>query len=791
MSAPIIAVVGGGLAGMAAALEAADAGAEVVIFERRPVLGGLTASIRHNGLSFDNGQHVFLRCCTAYRDFVDRIGATGQVFLQDRLDVPVLAPDRSRSSIKRSALPAPLHMARSLARYRHLSLGERARLLRPAMTLRRLDPDDASLDGISFGDWLAARGQGARAIDRLWNLIALPTLNVAAGEASLALATKVFRVGLLDRSDAGDIGWSRVPLGELHGAIAARALESAGVETVLGGPVVSIGRSPLGAFTVSAAARSVVVDAVILATPLRVSSSLASQVGSTAGADAERLGISPIVNVHLVLDRKVTDLPFAACVDSPVQFVFDRTVASGAKSGQCLAISLSAADSYISTGSAELVRMFLEAFRAVSCCGSGAPRRRGRHPREGRDVPGGPGHQGVPPSDDDRGAGLVSRWRVVRHRVAGDDGGRGPQRPSGCFASSGPPCGHRLGGPTTAGRGRDMTAISSPARGDSALLAAESLARARSVVTPAMEAAVLRLCPALRPAVREHLAGGGKFVRAGITLVSAAAVGADAGAGVVGAVAIEMVHNFSLVHDDIIDGDLERRHRPTLWAEHGVGHAIIAGDALVTLAFQILLEEPTAERVRAAARLAEATQAMIAGQAEDMASELLDSLSVEECLHMEAGKTGALLSCAASMGALLAGAPAPTVDTLADFGRHLGIAFQAVDDVLGIWGEPSVTGKPVGNDLRQHKKSLPVAIALARGTDLPAGLGCLHERELSEAEVAKATLALEQCGARQETLAIGEVQLQAALESLGRVPLAIGPRTELAAIARFVTERDR
>ncbi|MGD0874408.1 MAG: hydroxysqualene dehydroxylase HpnE [Acidimicrobiales bacterium] len=365
MSAPIIAVVGGGLAGMAAALEAADAGAEVVIFERRPVLGGLTASIRHNGLSFDNGQHVFLRCCTAYRDFVDRIGATGQVFLQDRLDVPVLAPDRSRSSIKRSALPAPLHMARSLARYRHLSLGERARLLRPAMTLRRLDPDDASLDGISFGDWLAARGQGARAIDRLWNLIALPTLNVAAGEASLALATKVFRVGLLDRSDAGDIGWSRVPLGELHGAIAARALESAGVETVLGGPVVSIGRSPLGAFTVSAAARSVVVDAVILATPLRVSSSLASQVGSTAGADAERLGISPIVNVHLVLDRKVTDLPFAACVDSPVQFVFDRTVASGAKSGQCLAISLSAADSYISTGSAELVRMFLEALRAL------------------------------------------------------------------------------------------------------------------------------------------------------------------------------------------------------------------------------------------------------------------------------------------------------------------------------------------------------------------------------------------------------------------------------------------
>jgi geranylgeranyl diphosphate synthase type I len=336
-----------------------------------------------------------------------------------------------------------------------------------------------------------------------------------------------------------------------------------------------------------------------------------------------------------------------------------------------------------------------------------------------------------------------------------------------------------------------MTTISSPARRDTALLAAESLARARSVVRPALDAAVLRLCPALRPAVREHLAGGGKFVRAGMTLASAAAVGADDCAGLPGAVAIELVHNFSLMHDDIIDGDLERRHRPTVWAEHGVGHAIIAGDALATLAFQILLEDPTPERVRAAGRLAEATQDMISGQTEDMASELRASLSVEECLHMEAGKTGALLSCAASMGAVLAGAPVPVVEALADFGRHLGIAFQAIDDVLGIWGEPSVTGKPVGNDLRQHKKSLPVAIALARGADLPAGLGSLLGRELTEAEVSRATLLLEQCGARQETLAIGELQLRAALVSLERVPLAPGPRSELAAIARYVTERDR
>jgi len=357
-----VAVVGGGLAGMAAALAAADGGAEVVAFERRPVLGGLTTSIRHNGLFFDNGQHVFLRCCTAYRGFIDRIGATGQVFLQDRLDVPVLAPGGARASIKRSALPAPLHIAGSLGTYRHLSVRERVRLVRPALALRRLDPDDASLDNVSFGDWLADHGQNKRAVDRLWNLIALPTLNVGAGEASLGLATKVFRVGLLDRSDGGDIGWSRVPLGELHGAIAARALEAAGIETVLGSPVGAIGRAPLGAFTVSCGARSVVVDAVILATPLRVSASIGASIGPVVGArEAEALGTSPIVNVHLVLDRKVTDLPLAACVDSPVQFVFDRTVASGAKSGQCLVISLSAADRYMATSSSELVAMFFEA----------------------------------------------------------------------------------------------------------------------------------------------------------------------------------------------------------------------------------------------------------------------------------------------------------------------------------------------------------------------------------------------------------------------------------------------
>ena len=336
-----------------------------------------------------------------------------------------------------------------------------------------------------------------------------------------------------------------------------------------------------------------------------------------------------------------------------------------------------------------------------------------------------------------------------------------------------------------------MTALTSLTRSDSPTAAEESLARARSLVAPALEAAVLRLSPELRPAVGELLSCGGKYVRAGLVVVSAAAAGADEHVGVVGAVAIELVHNFSLIHDDIIDGDLERRHRPTLWAEHGVGHAIIAGDALSTLALQLLLEEPTAERVKAAGRLVEATQAMISGQAEDMAFERQSSLSVEDCLHMEAGKTGALLSCAAALGAILAGAPTSTVDALADFGRHLGVAFQAVDDVLGIWGEPSVTGKPVGNDLRQHKKTLPIAIALGRSAEQPDSLRSLLDGQLTDADVLEATRLLEQCGARHETMAIGDAHLRAALAAIDHVPIAGRPRAELAAIARYVTARDR
>jgi squalene-associated FAD-dependent desaturase len=353
-----IGVVGGGLAGIAAALSAADAGANVTLIERRPHLGGLTTSIQRDGLSFDNGQHVFLRCCSAYRALLERIGATGQVYLQPRLNVPVLSPDGSASSISRTNLPAPLHLAKSIASYRFLSLKERLRLIGPVLALRRLDPRDPALDQISFGEWLTARSQSRHAVNRLWNLIVQPTLNVSSEDASLALAVQVFRVGFLARADGADMGWSRVPLSELHGTNAQRALDAAGVTTLLNTSVTSITHSSADSVAIDTPNGPVAVDAVIVATPPRMSASL----GALSDAQlANDLATSPIVNIHFVFDRKVTDYSLAAGIDSPIEFVFDRTDASGVTSGQCLVISLSAADRYIGTGSTELVENFHQA----------------------------------------------------------------------------------------------------------------------------------------------------------------------------------------------------------------------------------------------------------------------------------------------------------------------------------------------------------------------------------------------------------------------------------------------
>ena len=341
MSRPRVCVVGGGLAGMGAALACTDAGARVTLVERRRRLGGATWSFRHNGLWFDNGQHVFLRCCTAYRAFLERLAVGDRVQLQPRLDLPVLAPGGRVARLRRGRLPAPAHLGRSLLAYRHLRLQERLRLVPAALALRRVDLDAVETDQLTFGDWLERHHQSPAALDALWDLICRPTVNVPARDASLALAAMVFQTGLLIDAAAADIGWAAVPLGELHGEAGRRALERAGVEVLTGAPVTAV-RQVDGAFLVGTGGSERAADAVVVAVPHTAVADVAG-VPAPAGV-GDRLGVSPIVNVHVVYDRPVTDLEMAAAVGTGVQFVFDRTAGAGLERGQYLAVSLSAAD---------------------------------------------------------------------------------------------------------------------------------------------------------------------------------------------------------------------------------------------------------------------------------------------------------------------------------------------------------------------------------------------------------------------------------------------------------------
>jgi squalene-associated FAD-dependent desaturase len=362
---PRVAVVGGGLAGLTAALACADAGAAVTLFEAKKWLGGATSSFERDGLTIDTGQHVFLRCCTAYRGFLDRLGVADRTTLQRRMDIPVLSSNGRAARLRRNGFPAPLHLAPALAGYRHLSPADRFRSVRGALALRRLDPLDPTLDVQTFGSWLRAHGQSERSIRYLWDLFGLPTLNLPADQASLALAAKVFRTGLLERNDAADIGIPAVSLSDLHGRPAETELRAAGAEIRLGSKVRQVLAGPDGVSGVAGDEGTIDADAVIVAVP---NDRVAAVLPEGALPDREgpaRLGLSPIVNVHVVYDRPVTSLPFAAAVDTPVQWVFDRTVPAGLAEGQYLAISLSGAGDVVDEPVEQLRDRFLPALAAL------------------------------------------------------------------------------------------------------------------------------------------------------------------------------------------------------------------------------------------------------------------------------------------------------------------------------------------------------------------------------------------------------------------------------------------
>ncbi len=366
---PKIVVIGGGLAGIAAAIALAESGAAVTLLEARPRLGGATCSFNRDGLIVDTGQHVFLGCCSAYRGLLARLGMTGHAPLQRRFDVTVLAPGAQgqprKARLRRTALPGPLHMLPALGRYPFLSWPERVSVSRPALAMRRVDPADPAVDQQRFGDWLAARGQAERTRRALWDLFSVSALNIAGDDASLALAATVVKTGLLGKNDAADIGVAALPLGELHGDAAATLLAKLGAQVLLTARVSAVEPRDSGFAVHLAQGGEMTADAVVLAVPHEKAAPLVppgtlpdGTVASWAG-----LGASPIVNVHVIYDRPVMELPFAAAIGSPVQWVFDRTRISGMDrpGQQYLAVSLSAADSCVDTPAARLREQFVPA----------------------------------------------------------------------------------------------------------------------------------------------------------------------------------------------------------------------------------------------------------------------------------------------------------------------------------------------------------------------------------------------------------------------------------------------
>jgi geranylgeranyl diphosphate synthase type I len=241
-----------------------------------------------------------------------------------------------------------------------------------------------------------------------------------------------------------------------------------------------------------------------------------------------------------------------------------------------------------------------------------------------------------------------------------------------------------------------------------------------------------------------------------------------------------------------MDGDVERRHRRTVWAVWGAAAAILTGDALLALAQEVLLDCPSPHAPAAGRLLAGATRELIRGQVEDLAFEKRNDVTVEQCLNMAAAKTGSLLSASAAIGAVLAGAEADVVDALTMYGAHVGLAFQLVDDLLGIWGDPAVTGKPVFSDLRSRKKSLPVTYALSQGGPAARELASwlAMPDAVSEHDLHRAAQLVADAGGRQWAATEAERRMRLGECALTEVDLPEQPRADLIALGRFIVNRE-
>jgi squalene-associated FAD-dependent desaturase len=350
LSAPRVVVAGGGLAGITTSLRAAQGGAQVTLVERRGYLGGRAYSFTdaQTGEVVDNGQHVFLGCCTAYAGLLAELGTLAGTWRQRRLRVEVRRPGGPTGVLSALPLPAPAHLALSLLTYPHLSWREKARAVRALLVIRaERDRERPALAGRSFGDWLRAHGQSENAIAHLWELIVLPSLNDGCDAVSASMGFMVFQESLLWNAHGADIGYARAGLSAVMGEPAAALLRERGVTLALGRSAEGLAVDGPRVCGLRLAGGEVLeADAVVLAVPAHALGPLLPPALAEDGffAPAAALTHAPIVNLHVWYDRPVADFDFAAFVDSPVQWVFNRTRIVGLPGpGQVLTVSLSGA----------------------------------------------------------------------------------------------------------------------------------------------------------------------------------------------------------------------------------------------------------------------------------------------------------------------------------------------------------------------------------------------------------------------------------------------------------------
>jgi squalene-associated FAD-dependent desaturase len=367
-------VIGGGLAGLAAACALLDRGVGVTLLERRPFLGGRAFSFSdpETGQEVDNGQHVFLGCCTAYIGLLERLGVLGRVALQERVRVPVR--DRGgRTGILAGVpwLPSPLHLLPSFLAYPHLGLREMLGVLGALRRIRRMDREEHrdALERQTFRHWLEAHGQSPRAIQRFWDIFALPTLNDAAEAVSAYMGFMVFQDGLMGGRHSANIGYSRVGLTALVSEAARAYIEGRGGKLLLERPATALSVEGDHVVAVEASGgQRIAGDFFVSAVPWDTLPRLLPPQWASHPffAPAMRLEAAPIVGLHLWYDRPVMEEEFVAFLDSPIQWVFNKSRIQGRREpGQYLCISLSGAWEYAPLSKEELQRRFTQEMARV------------------------------------------------------------------------------------------------------------------------------------------------------------------------------------------------------------------------------------------------------------------------------------------------------------------------------------------------------------------------------------------------------------------------------------------